>query len=219
MTRLRVRHAALRCAAFGALLLGTGTERPAELPPANDASAVSTRDPAANAAAPAPSPNASALVLTPEGSGPLRIGMSLADLVTTYGPDSDPDSVGGPEPELCDQFRPARAPEGLLVMVEEGRLSRITAMSDSEVETAKGLGVGATAAEVRAAYGALVRAEPHEYQDPPAEYLTIWTRGGASGGEAAPPHSHGIRYEIGDDGKVAFIHAGGPSIQYVEGCL
>ena len=145
--------------------------------------------------------------------------MSLADVVTTYGPDSDPDVVGGPEPELCDQFRPARAPEGLLVLVEEGRLSRITAMSGSDVETDNGLRVGATAAEVRAAYGALVNAEPHEYQDPPAEYLTIWTRGGASGGEAAPPDSRGIRYEVGDNGKVAFIHAGGPSIQYVEGCL
>ena len=43
--------------------------------------------------------------------------------------------------------------------------------------------------------------------------------GGASGGEAAPPDSRGIRYEVGDNGKVAFIHAGGPSIQYVEGCL
>ena len=219
MTRLRVRHAALRCAALGALLLGTGCERAPEAPPANDASAASTGEQTANAAEPAPAPKATALVLTPEGYGPLRIGMSLADVVTTYGPDSDPDAVGGPEPELCDQFRPVRAPEGLLVMIEDRRLSRITAMSGSEVETDKGLGVGATAAEVRAAYGALVNAEPHEYQDPPAEYLTIWSRGGASGGEAAPPDSRGIRYEIGDDGKVAFIHAGGPSIQYVEGCL
>ena len=219
MTRLRVRHAALRCAALGALLLGTGCERAPEAPPANDASAASTSEPATNAAEPAPAPKASALVLTPEGYGPLRIGMSLADVVTTYGPDSDPDVVGGPEPELCDQFRPARAPEGLLVLVEEGRLSRITAMSGSDVETDNGLRVGATAAEVRAAYGALVNAEPHEYQDPPAEYLTIWTRGGASGGEAAPPDSRGIRYEVGDNGKVAFIHPGGPSIQYVEGCL
>ena len=218
MTRLRVRHAALRCAALGALLLGTGCERAPEAPPANDASAASTSEPATNAAEPAPAPKASALVLTTEGYGPLRIGMSLADVVTTYGPDSDPDVVGGPEPELCDQFRPARAPEGLLVLVEEGRLSRITAMSGSDVETDNGLRVGATA-EVRAAYGALVNAEPHEYQDPPAEYLTIWTRGGASGGEAAPPDSRGIRYEVGDNGKVAFIHAGGPSIQYVEGCL
>ena len=219
MTRLRVRHAALRCAALGALLLGTGCERAPEAPPANDASAASTSEPATNAAEPAPAPKAASLVLTPEGYGPLRIGMSLADVVTTYGPDSDPDAVGGPEPELCDQFRPARAPEGLLVLVEEGRLSRITAMSGSDVETDNGLRVGATAAEVRAAYGALVNAEPHEYQDPPAEYLTIWTRGGASGGEAAPPDSRGIRYEVGDNGKVAFIHAGGPSIQYVEGCL
>ena len=26
-------------------------------------------------------------------------------------------------------------------------------------------------------------------------------------------------YEIGEDGRVVHIHAGGPSITYVEGCL
>ena len=158
-------------------------------------------------------------VLTAEGYGPLRIGMSLADVVTTYGPDANPDSVGGPEPEVCDQFRPARAPEGLLVMVEDGRLTRISLMNGAEVETDRGLRVGAEAAAVRAAYGSRLQAGPHKYQDPPAEYLTFWTRGGAGDEVIAPPDSRGIRYEIGQDNKVAMIHAGGPSIQYVEGCL
>ena len=158
-------------------------------------------------------------VLTAEGYGPLRIGMTLADVVTTYGPDANLDSVGGPEPEVCDQFRPARAPEGLLVMVEDGRLTRISLMNGAELETDRGLRVGADAAAVRAAYGSRLQAGPHKYQDPPAEYLTIWTRGGAGEDEVAPPDSRGIRYEIGQDNKVAMIHAGGPSIQYVEGCL
>ena len=160
MTRPRARDAALRCAALGALLLGWGCERASELPLAKDSLAASTAEPAVNAAEPAPASKAAAPVLTPEGYGPLRIGMSLADVVTAYGTDSDPGAVGGPEAELCDQFRPVRAPEGLLVMVEEGRLTRITATSGSEVETDKGLSVGATAAEVRAAYGARVGAEP-----------------------------------------------------------
>lgn len=34
--------------------------------------------------------------------------------------------MGGPDPEACDQFRPERAPEGMLLMVEDGRLTRIS---------------------------------------------------------------------------------------------
>ncbi|HET9427326.1 MAG TPA: hypothetical protein VFO69_03110 [Allosphingosinicella sp.] len=206
--------------ALAALLLTAACGQPAAPPVANEAAA-STLEPATNPASaePAEAPKAAAMVLTPEGYGPLRIGMSLADVVTALGPDSDPDSVGGAEPEVCDQFRPVRAPEGLLVMVEEGRLTRISLMRGAEVATDRSLRVGASAAEVRAAYGSLVRAGPHKYQDAPAEYLTVWTRGGAGDEAIAPPDSRGLRYEIGQDGKVASIHAGGPSIQYVEGCL
>lgn len=167
----------------------------------------------------APPAPQTALILTAEGFGPLRIGMTLADVVTTYGPDSDPDSVGGPEPESCDQFRPARAPADLLVMIEEGRLTRISLLSGSEVRTDTGLHLGLSAARVRAAYGPALRAEPHKYADPPAEYLTVWARGGPGADGIAGEGSRGIRYEIGSDGNVATIHAGGDSIQYVEGCL
>ena len=158
-------------------------------------------------------------LLTAEGFGPLRIGMTLADVVTTYGPDSDPESVGGPEPETCDHFRPARAPEGLLVMIEEGRLTRISLLSGSDVKTDRGLHLGLSAARVRAAYGAELRSEPHAYADPPAEYLTVWARGGPGADGIASEGSRGIRFEIGSEGNVATIHGGGDSIQYVEGCL
>lgn len=191
---------------------------------AANASAAAAPAPAqsANAAAAAPEAPAPAAVptLTAEGYGPLRIGMTLAEVNSALGPDSDPEAVGGPEPEVCDQFRPARAPEGLLVMIEEGRLARITLHEAAPVATDRGLRVGAAAAVVRAAYGAAVSAEPHEYQEPPAEYLTIWTRGApAAGGGTTDPAARGMRYEVASDGRVAAIHAGGPAIQYVEGCL
>jgi hypothetical protein len=158
-------------------------------------------------------------VLTAEGYGPLRIGMTLAEVAAAMGPDSDPAAVGGPEPERCDQFRPARAPEGLLVMIEEGRLTRISLYDGAQVATDKGLRVGAARAEVRAAYGAELRSEPHEYESPEGEYLTLWTKGAPPPGSAAGPNARGIRYEVAGDGRVATIHAGGPSIQLVEGCL
>lgn len=180
--------------------------------------------PAKRASAEAPAPLAKAeapapMVLTAEGFGPLRIGMSRAEVVKALGEDSDPEAVGGPEPERCDQFRPARAPEGLLVMIEDGTLTSIALVEGSKVPTDRGLSLGATAASVRAAYGQALRAGPHKYEAAPAEYLTIWAKNAPDGDEfSQDPAARGLRYEIGGKGRVQAIHAGGPSLQYVEGC-
>lgn len=157
--------------------------------------------------------------LTAEGWGPLRIGMTLAEVVGAAGPDSDPAAVGGPEPEVCDIFHPARTPEGLLVMVEQGRLTSISIAAPTEVRTDRGLGPGATAGEVEAAYPAGLKSEPHEYEEAPARYLTMWTVGGGEEPYVRSADARGIRYEVDHSGRVSVIHAGGPSIQYVEGCL
>lgn len=156
--------------------------------------------------------------LTENGWGPLRIGMTRAEIVAAVGDNSVPGGVGGPEPELCDEFHPARAPEGLYVMIEEGKLSRITAAELSTVKTDKGLGLGDTADAVKAAYGDKAKASPHKYQDKPAEYVTVWSGGPRSEPYVQDETARGIVYEIDGTGRVGAIHAGGPSIQYVEGC-
>lgn len=157
------------------------------------------------------------LALTPEGWGPLRIGMSRAEVEAAVGP---PDAEGGwIEPEECDEFRPARAPEGLYVMILEGRLARIS-VRGAGVATERGIAPGAPADAVRRAYGERLLASPHEYLAPDGEYLTIW----ADGRRVAPDayvedeEARGLRFEMGLDRRVEVIHAGGPSIQYVEGC-
>lgn len=159
-------------------------------------------------------------VLSAEGWGPLRIGMTLDQVSEAVGPDANPEAIGGPEPEFCDQFRPERAPEGMLVMIEEGVLTRITVTENGAIETDAGLSVGDSAEAVRAAYGERLQAEPHKYLERPAEYLTMWTVGGA-GDEPyiEDPAARGIRYETDLEQRVERIHVGGPSIQYVEGCL
>jgi hypothetical protein len=179
------------------------------------APADTTPTPAAEAT---PPPAADANALTSTGWGPLKIGMTLAEVTAAAGPDSNPDDVGGPEPEYCDQFRPANAPEGLLVMIEQGKLTRISLIEMSPLKTDKGLGIGDTAAAVKAAYGSSAQTGPHKYQDAPAEYITVW-----DGGPRAEPYvqdetARGLVYEIDGTGKVGAIHAGSPSIQYVEGC-
>jgi hypothetical protein len=156
---------------------------------------------------------ASQRVLTADGWGPLRIGMTRAQVVAAAGPDANPKAVGGPDPASCEQFRPATAPQGLLVMIERDTLTRISVSRNSALSTDAGFVVGDSAAAVLRHYGARALVTPHKYQAAPAEYLTIWTRGPFPASSA-----RGIVYEIGGDGRIMHIHVGGPSIQYVEGC-
>ena len=151
--------------------------------------------------------------LTASGYGPLRIGMTRAEIVAAMGEDANPDAVGGPDPASCDMFRPAGAPEGLLVMVEDGVLTSIHLGRNTAVRTDRGLAIDDTAMAVKQAYGTAAEVSPHKYVDAPAEYITVWTTADHDGASA-----RGLRYEIGDDGRVQGIAVGGPSIQYVEGC-
>ncbi|MBN8552677.1 MAG: hypothetical protein J0L52_07265 [Caulobacterales bacterium] len=177
-----------------------------------------TQDPSA-APEPAGAPSApDADALTAEGWGPLRIGMTLDEVTAAAGPDSDPEAIGGPDPESCDQFRPEQAPEGLLVMIEQGVLTRISIMEPSALRTDQGFGIGATATQIKAAYGDAARVEPHHYLGLPAEYITVWTGGVPSEPYVQDSQARGISYETNGDGVVTLIHVGGPSIQYVEGC-
>jgi hypothetical protein len=182
---------------------------------------VKVEAPAASAPAvvPVPKEDRAQPVLTAEGFGPLRIGMSRAEVVAAMGEDAHPEAVGGPEPEACDEFFPARAPEGLLVMIEEGRLTRISLVRGSKVKTDRGLHLGATAAAVRAAYGPALREGPHKYEPAPAAYLTAWTKDAPRDESSqVPAEARGVVYEVGTNGAVQAIIAGGPSILYVEGC-
>jgi len=171
--------------------------------------------PAEPAPAPAPVTPSPAVsnVLTANGFGPLRIGMTTAEVEAALGPDSNPNAVGGADPASCDMFHPSGAPEGLMVMTNGGTLASVWLTRASTVTTDRGFKIGDEAAEVKAAYGASAVVVPHKYEAAPAEYITVWTTADHTG-----PAARGIKYEIGSDGKVKAIAGGGPSIEYVEGC-
>lgn len=152
-------------------------------------------------------------LITPDGWGPLRIGMSRAELVAAAGEDANPDAVGGPDPEQCDEFRPASAPAGMLVMIEDGVLTRISVNRSRDIRTPEGFGVGDAGADVIAAYGSRAHVEPHQYQESPAKYITVWRD------DATATDRRGIRYEVNSTGTVMHVRAGGPAIEYVEGCI
>ena len=155
----------------------------------------------------------SAAAIGPDGWGRLRIGMTRGEVVAAGGEDANPNAVGGPNPDECDQFRPARTPRGLLVMLENGILTRISLSDGTGIRTAADIGVGDPASAVMAAHGADAITTPHKYQEAPARYIAVWRTAPSA------PDARGIVYEIGGDDRVMHIHAGGPSIEYVEGCL
>ena len=157
-------------------------------------------------------PDSAGVVLHAEGWGPLRIGMTRAQVVTALGEDANPGAVGGPDPARCDEFRPRGAPQGLMVMIERGLLTRITLTSNADLRTDAGIRVGDSASAVEIAYGRRLTSTPHQYVAPPARYLIVWR-------DSAVQAARGIAYEIDANDRVSRIHAGARSITYVEGCV
>jgi hypothetical protein len=185
--------------------------------PAGEAPAPATSTAEAPAAPPEAAPSSAGDLLTATGWGPLKIGMTRDEVVAAAGDTRNPDAVGIPGSD-CVEFQPKNVPENLWVMLEAGRLTRLSIADMSILKTDKGLGLGDTAAAVKAAYGAAATASPHKYQDAPAEYITVWEGGPRDDAYMEDEAARGIVYEIDGTGKVGAIHAGGPSIQYVEGC-
>lgn len=161
--------------------------------------------PIAQAPAPVTAP---ANALTPQGWAGVRIGMTNDEAVAALGQVTPEDRTHNPDWQACHMIRPV-APEGVWVMVENDRVTRITVnAADNGLKTDKGIGVGDTPEAVRAGYPMGLVETPHKYEAAPAMYLTHWTTQGVAG----------VRYSIASDGKVREISVGGPSIEYVEGC-
>lgn len=107
----------------------------------------------------------------------------------------------------CRTLHSDKYPESY-AMSDGSAIRRITVGMGSSVKTSKGIGPGASEAELRAAYPGLAE-EPHKYVEPPAKYLTLLPQDGGPG----------LRFEIDREGKVNLIHAGEmPWLGYVEGC-
>lgn len=205
----------VRCTTLAALVLGCGQEPRSDSP--DLASQIDSGAPVPGVvdSAPTPSPPSPAAdsVLTPDGWGGLQIGMTRAEVVAAAGEDAHPEAVGGPDPARCDEFRPNRAPDGLLVMIRNGQLARISITGSTGIVTSEGIAVGDSVAAVRQAYGSEAVSSPHAFHAAPAEYLTVW--------QVRPPSpsARGIMYEITDRGRVLRILAGDESIEYREGCV
>ena len=194
--------AALTVLALGALLAACG-DRDSE-----PRSTASPPEPAI--AGPAAAPEAriqAAPPVTPEGYGPVRIGMTEAEARQVLGTQGVVPAVGGPgDVDSCHFLSVGAQPPVLLYMVEQGKVTRVTIRAGSPATTDKGLGIGATEAQVRAAYPN-IETQPHKYVEGGKD-LFAWTE----------KDKRGVRYELDPQGKVTHIHAGDRTIAYVEGC-
>ncbi|OJU07636.1 MAG: hypothetical protein BGN86_12510 [Caulobacterales bacterium 68-7] len=198
--------------ALALTLVAFATAAMACSPASNDPESAGATSPVASSSASAPllvdeakpaasSESRSARVLTLSGLRGLKIG----EPVPLGGQWSTPVGDVG---DGCHAVRSADFP-GVLGLVEDGKVRRITLGSGSDVKLAEGIGVGASEAEIEKRFAGF-RSESHKYEAAPAKYLTAPNadRGGAA-----------LRFEIGGDGKAKAVHVGMmPQLAYVEGC-
>jgi len=147
--------------------------------------------------------------LTVEGYGDMRIGMSLEDARRVSGQPMANPPLDEETPSACSEQEYHTADgDQLWLMFEGDKITRITASTEApHTRTAQNVGVGSTDAEVRTAYQNVIEEGAH-YNPPPAHNLIIWTT----------PEQSGLLFEVSEQGIVTSVHAGGPSIRYMEGC-
>ena len=141
-------------------------------------------------------------VVRPDGIGPLRVGVTLAEAARALG---EPLSVVNDE---CDHVNPTKTPEGVLLMVIEDTLVRVQ-VDSAGIRTVEGAQVGDSESRILELYGARARIEPHEYSYPEGHYVVV-----------TPPGDtlHRIIFET-LNGRVTKYRAGRrPAVELVEGC-
>lgn len=181
---------------------GAGTEEPGQ--------ASNRADPVEIGGAPAPGAAAGSAPFDPNwtieatGLGPIRIGMSVEAVVRALDGAVDvSEGLGG-----CDYVIPRGWPEGISVMVVQGRVARIE-VGQGTIETTAGARVGMREQAVRALYPGQVEVRPHKYTE--GEYLIV---------RPAGPHAADHRIVFETDGSVVQRYRAGvlPAVEWVEGC-
>lgn len=172
---------------------------------ASDAATVDT-----SAMAPLPAPDArkqpAVVGVTEYGYGPLRAGMTYDAANAALNGALKP--AAGANLAECDYVKWEGGPQGLLVMVDEGKIGRVDVI-DSTVASAAGARVGDTEEKIQSLYPGRVTVSPHKYTD--GHYLTVRAANAAD--------SMNILVFETEHGKVTRFRGGiRPWVEYVEGC-
>lgn len=142
-------------------------------------------------------------IVRPDGIGPVKVGMSLAQLNAAL---SERFSMPKEkEDQGCFFVGSEGHPPSF--MIEDGRVVRVDVDAPG-IFTAEGIQVGDTEAQAQKVYGSRLKVGAAAYTGPEGHYLTVHAAGGR----------YGIRFET-EDGKISTFYAGTfKAIQYIEGC-
>ncbi|HEX6940214.1 MAG TPA: hypothetical protein VF158_12440 [Longimicrobiales bacterium] len=161
-------------------------------------------DTAAAGAALAPLGFDTSWVVTAEGVGPVRVGMTTEDVSVVLGGAIDaPDDLGD-----CGYISPPGLPDGVAVMVVDGRVVRVEVRA-GDIATAEGARIGSTEREIHALYPGRVEVRPHKYTA--GQYLIVTPAG---------PAGEDYRIVFETDGRVVERYRAGalPFVEWVEAC-
>lgn len=143
-------------------------------------------------------------VLSDDGIGPVRIGMTLAELNSVLHEHFAMPTAGDDRP--CFYVTPTSHPD-VGFMIEDGRLTRID-VDGPQVPSAAGVRVGDSEQKAIEVYRHMLTVKPGAYTGPEGHYLT----------QRSNDRRYGIRFET-DEGKIVRFYAGRfSSVQYIEGC-
>jgi hypothetical protein len=163
-----------------------------------------TTQPAPEPAAPKPSTSATDMTVTEYGIGPIHSGMTIEQAAQANGGGIAPPRGGS---SGCGYAVLYKAPPGLAMMVENGKIARIEVRS-GRTPTSLGARVGDSEARIKSLYAGRVVSTPHKYL-PGGHYLTVTPKDGSSN-----------RIVFETDGKVVteFRSGAQPAVEYVERC-
>jgi hypothetical protein len=137
-----------------------------------------------------------------DGVGPVKIGMSLAQLSAALHQELGPDE----RDEHSCFYIDAHGHDHVGFMIIDGKVARVD-VGAAGPKTLAGIQVGDTEDHARQIYGARMKVTAHTYIDD-GHYLTVPSADGR----------YGIRFET-EKGKIIGYYAGTyKAIQYVEGC-
>ena len=139
--------------------------------------------------------------------GPVEYGMSVAEAERAAGVrlvQSEDERNG------CTFVRAEGAPDELAFMVVGGTVVRGD-VHGRGIATASGVGVGATADEVRRTYGDRIEASPHPYGAAGDQYLTYVPRDARDAG-------YRVIFETWQDTVRSFRSGRLPEVGWIEGC-
>jgi hypothetical protein len=143
-----------------------------------------------------------AWIVREDGVGPVKIGMTLAQLSAALHQELGPDE----KDEHGCFYIDAHGHDHIGFMIVDGKVVRVD-VGATGVKTSAGIQVGDSEAYARQVYGPRMKVTAHAYIDD-GHYLTV----------RSPSGRYGVRFET-EKGKIVGFYAGTyEAIQYVEGC-